>query len=60
MQQIGETKKPLYFLNTGKFWDIFGKMFVHMQHAGFIANMDDYNMTVCATPEELIKLIVEK
>ncbi|MDR1360988.1 MAG: TIGR00730 family Rossman fold protein [Rickettsiales bacterium] len=58
MQQIGETKKPIYFLNTGKYWDIFGRVMVHMQQNGFIENMKDYNMTVCATPEELIKKLI--
>ena len=58
MQQIGESKKPVYFLNTSKYWDMFGRIFVHMQHAGFIANVDDYHMNVCATPEELVKLIM--
>jgi uncharacterized protein (TIGR00730 family) len=58
MQQIGESKKPIYFLNTGKYWDFFGKVFTHMQQSGFIASMDDYNMVVCNTPEELIKMIM--
>lgn len=57
MQQIGESKKPVYFLNTSKYWDFFGQIFTNMQNAGFIADMDDYNMVVCNTPEELINLI---
>ncbi|MCL1892389.1 MAG: TIGR00730 family Rossman fold protein [Alphaproteobacteria bacterium] len=60
MQQIGESKKPVYFLNTSKYWDMFGRIFVHMQHAGFIVSMDHYNMAVCATPEELIKLVTRE
>ncbi len=58
MQQIGETKKPIYFLNTSNYWNIFGRVMVHMQHAGFIPRMECYDMTVCATPEELINKIV--
>jgi uncharacterized protein (TIGR00730 family) len=54
MQQIGETKKPIYFLNTGKYWNIFGRIFIHMQNSGFIASMDDYNMLICNTPEEMV------
>jgi uncharacterized protein (TIGR00730 family) len=58
MQQIGETKKPIFFLNTGKFWNIFGRVLVHMDHAGFIADMKEYNIHVCDTPEQLIQLIL--
>jgi uncharacterized protein (TIGR00730 family) len=59
MQQIGESKKHIYFLNTSKYWDIFGQVMNHMQAAGFIASMADYHMSVCTTPEELIKLILD-
>lgn len=59
MQQIGETKKPLFFLNTGKFWGIFGRVLVHMQHAGFIADMKDYRISVGNTPEELMQKILK-
>ena len=54
-QQIGESKKPLYFLNTSGYWNIFGRTMTHMMRAGFIANLDDYNMHVFSTPEEVIK-----
>lgn len=57
MQQIGESVKPIYFLNTSKYWDVFGHLFVHMQDAGFIESVDDYEMSVCATPEEVIELV---
>ena len=57
MQQIGESKKPIFFLNTSNYWDFFGGVFLHMQNAGFIADMNDYNITVCETPDELIDLI---
>lgn len=59
MQQIGESRKPLFFLNTSKFWGPFGRLFVHMQHCGFIENMHDYNIHVANTPEELIKIIMD-
>ena len=55
MQQIGESKKPIYFLNTEKYWNIFGRVLVHMAQNGFIENMDDYEMTVFDTPEELVR-----
>lgn len=58
MQQIGETRKPLFFLNTAKFWEMFGNLFVHMQTEGFIESVDDYNMHNAATPEELIQKIL--
>ena len=57
MQQVGETKKPIFFLNTSKFWNIFGRVLVHMDHAGFIADMKEYGIRVADTPEELIQLI---
>ncbi|MDL2295625.1 TIGR00730 family Rossman fold protein [Lachnospiraceae bacterium OttesenSCG-928-E19] len=57
MQQVGESKKPIFFLNSGKFWNIFGRVLVHMDHAGFIADMKEYNIRVAETPEELIELI---
>ncbi len=56
-QQIGETKKPVFFLNTNKFWAPFGDMLLHMHKEGFIANMDVYNIYTADTPEELIEKI---
>lgn len=58
MQQVGESKKPIFFLNTHKFWNIFGRVLVHMDHAGFIADMKEYNIKVAETPEQLIQLIL--
>jgi uncharacterized protein (TIGR00730 family) len=58
MQQIGETKKPILFLNTAKYWDIFGHVLVHMQQNGFIRDMGDYDMTVVGTPEEIIQKLL--
>ena len=53
-QQIGESKKPLYFLNTSGYWNIFGRTMQHMMKTGFIANIKDYNMYVFNTAEEVI------
>ena len=58
MQQIGESKKPLFFLNTNKFWGPFGRLFTHMQECGFIESLDDYNIHSADTPEDLINLIL--
>ncbi|MGI5845808.1 MAG: TIGR00730 family Rossman fold protein [Alphaproteobacteria bacterium] len=58
MQQIGEIKKPMYFLNTANYWEFFGGVFTHMQNEGFIADMADYNINISQTPEEIIKLIL--
>lgn len=59
MQQIGETKKPIFFLNTGHFWDLFSLMFVHMMHNGFIENVKDFSANMIAHPDELIMKILE-
>lgn len=53
MQQIGETKKPLFFLNTDNFWSPFANLFVHMQNCGFIEDVRDYDIRIAATPAEL-------
>lgn len=58
MQQIGESKKPLFFLNTSKFWAPFSKLFLHMQECGFIESVDDYNIHVAENPDELIHMIL--
>ena len=57
-QQVGESYKPIYMVNTAKYWEIFGKVLVHMQNEGFMAGMDDYNLHVVNTPEELIKKLI--
>ena len=53
MQQIGETKKPLFFLNTDNFWSPFASLFAHMQNCGFIEDVRDYDIRIAATPAEL-------
>ena len=54
MQQVGETKKPIYFLNTDGYWDIFGRVMAHMNRAGFISEIAEYNMQTFDYPEDLI------
>jgi uncharacterized protein (TIGR00730 family) len=58
MHQVGESKKPIFFLNTSKFWNIFGRILVHMDQTGFIADMKEYNIKIAETPEALINLIL--
>ena len=58
MQQIGESKKPIFFMNTAKFWESFSKMFLAMQDNGSIESVDDYHMHVADTPDELFKQIM--
>lgn len=58
MQQIGETKKPLYFLDTNHFWRPFSRLFVHMQSCGFIMDVHSYNIHAASTPDELIRKLL--
>ena len=58
MQQIGETKKPLFFLDTNHFWRPFGRLFVHMQDCGFIENVHHYKIITSSNPDELINKIL--
>ena len=58
MQQIGETKKPLFFMNTNYFWAPFGRLIVHMKKAGFFVRPQDYNLHTANTPEELMKKVL--
>jgi len=55
MHQVGESRKPIYFLDTDGYWDIFIQVFRHMSHAGFISEVADYNMKFFTSPEELIE-----
>lgn len=59
MQQIGESQKPLFFLNTAGFWIPFAKLFVHMQRNGFIESVHDYNIHGATNAEDLIKKVLE-
>lgn len=54
-QQVGESCKPIFMLNTAKYWEIFGDIMVLMQNEGFMPNPDDYNLHIVNTPEELIQ-----
>lgn len=58
MQQIGESKKPLFFLNTAGFWGPFARLFIHMQVNGFIESVHDYNIHSGITAEELIEKLL--
>ena len=58
-QQVGESCKPIYFMNTAKYWDIFGQVMVHMQQEGFIPNLSIYNINVINTPEELMSKLLD-
>ena len=57
MQQIGESAKPIFFMNTAKFWNAFSQMFICMQDSGFIESVDDYHVHVANTPDELFAQI---
>ncbi len=57
-QQVGESCKPIYMMNTAKYWEIFGQVMTHMQAEGFMPSADDYNLHVVNTPEELIKRLL--
>lgn len=59
MQQIGESKKPLFFLNTAGFWIPFVRLFIHMQRNGFIESIHDYNIHGANTVDELVEKILE-
>jgi len=58
MQQIGETNKPLFFMNTDHFWAPFARLLVHMQQTGFFVRPEEYNLHSASTPEELIKKVL--
>lgn len=53
-QQIGETEKPIFFLNTKNYWAPFGQLFMHMHAAGFITDPKVYHMTIHNNPEDII------
>lgn len=58
-QQVGESCKPIYMMNTAKYWEIFGQVMIHMQDEGFMPNADAYNLHVVNSPEELIKRLID-
>ena len=59
MQQIGESKKPLFFLNTAGFWIPFVRLFIHMKNNGFIESIHDYNIHGANTADDLIRRIIK-
>ena len=59
MQQIGETDKPLFFLNTNGFWNPLTRLFKHMKKNGFIIKTDSYNIFAAETVAELKKQILK-
>ncbi len=58
MQQIGETKKPLFFLNIEDFWAPLADLIHHMMDCGFIESFDDYKMYNANSVDELMKLVL--
>ena len=58
MQQIGETKKPLFFLNTGNFWAPLGELIKHMMDCGFVVKTDNYHFYTANTVAELTEQIL--
>ncbi len=59
MQQIGETDKPLFFLNTNGFWNPLTRLTKHMQKNGFIVKTDNYNIFHAETVAELKQQIMK-
>ena len=57
MQQIGETKKPMFVLNTSNFWEPLNVLTFSMRRHGFIENWDDYVVFMGDTPEEIMEKI---
>lgn len=58
MQQIGETKKPLFFLNTDNFWAPLSELIKHMIDNGFVGNMEEYHMYSADTVAQLTEQIL--
>lgn len=58
MQQIGETRKPLFFLNTSNFWEPLYKLVWEMQRQDFVDGMNDYIVYMGDTPEEIIQKVL--
>ena len=58
MQQIGETNKPLFFLNTNNFRGPLGELIKHMMDNGFLVKTDNYNFYTANTASELTEQIL--
>ena len=59
MQQIGETNKPLFILNTNGFWNPLTRLIKHMKKNGFVVKTDNYNIFSADTVAELKKQIIK-
>jgi uncharacterized protein (TIGR00730 family) len=58
MQQIGETDKPLFFMNTNNFWAPLGELVKHMLDNGFVVKTDNYHLYTANTVTELTEQIL--
>ena len=58
MQQIGETDKPLFFMNTNNFWAPLGELVKHMLDNGFVVKTDNYHFYIANTVAELTEQIL--
>lgn len=59
MQQIGETDKPLFFLNTNGYWKPLARLIRHMKKCGFFVGVETYNMHNADTVAELKRQILK-
>lgn len=59
MQQIGETNKPLFFLNTDNFWAPLAELVKHMMDNGFVGKTDGYNIYSANNVAELTEQILK-
>ncbi|MBO7509032.1 MAG: TIGR00730 family Rossman fold protein [Alphaproteobacteria bacterium] len=58
MQQIGETTKPIFFLNTCRFWGPLHDLIIDMLNNKFVETLDDYRVIISGTPNELIDAVL--
>jgi len=58
MQQIGETTKPIFFLNTCRFWGPLHSLIIDMLNNKFVETLDDYKVIIAGTPEELMTAVL--
>ncbi len=58
MQQIGETKKPIFLLNTSNFWEPLNVLMLSMRRNGFIDDWNDYIVYMGDTPEDIMTNIL--
>ncbi|MDR0319728.1 MAG: TIGR00730 family Rossman fold protein [Rickettsiales bacterium] len=56
MHQIKESHLPIYFLNTNGYWNILGRVMAHMQREGFLGDLNQFNMQILSSPEEVIQV----